>query len=96
MDECTECYSNWPKVLASWERTSTSVETLTTLNSYLAWRQTGCRVYALSDVTLRTVGDRRGEALFIQTWGERRRLRSENQQYVEGYDQVTIPASLCV
>ena len=89
-DSFAECYDSWPKWLAL-----TYSGGHTTLSSYLAWRGYDCTLsqanFALLTASARLLGDKRGNAL----WIDHPNLRCEYESYVEGYYEVTIPASMC-
>ena len=85
---CTECYSSWPMYLALAHSNPVG-----TLNSYFRFRGYPCSITDFSQVNARPIGDKRGLALWIHSGNSQ--LRSESEVYVEGYDQVIVPALQC-
>ena len=90
--------------------------TLLDINSYLKWRGVPCTITFNSELTsisdmkstsksnmLRSVGDKRGVALYICRSKDDsnvcpnniRQLRSVRNAYLEGFDMITIPSYMC-
>jgi hypothetical protein len=91
-DVCKEC-DGYPYYLSLMGDEGHGADGLGTLQKFLNWKVPGCVVPSLEEVTLENVGDRRGHALFHKPSDNK--LRSENQDYLEGTEYVDIPEEIC-